>query len=142
MSNVKHTNATLKGFGYPVFPDILDQLRLAIDEYGISNLAYFESVCKLIPEFVSVDRPLTSDGYHWFSGLYFNLGNGRIAILIPWQTDYHAPDENMDDRSPAIYTVGYVNIDQFVAQLIEVIKKFGEAEQKRIADYHKEVKAL
>ncbi len=52
MSNQMHANATLKGYGYPVFPEILDQFYQVLKISGISNRILFESAFKRLPEFV------------------------------------------------------------------------------------------
>ena len=138
MSKAKHEDAFLKGFGFPVFPEIVERIRATSIKYGIRNFAFLESSAKLVNGFLKADRPITSDGYHWFCGIYFIQGSGKIAVLIPWNTDYKAEGDDKSDRLIAIYSEGEVDIEKLSLQLIAAMIKFGTEENEKWVKYHQE----
>jgi hypothetical protein len=138
MSIAKHENAFLNGFGFPVFPKIIERIRSVSTEYGITNFDFLESSAKLTSGLLRADRPTTSDGYHWFCGLYFIQGSGKIAILFPWATNYDAKGKDKSDRSIAIYFEGQVDIEKLALELIEAMIKFGTEQNKKWEKYYQE----
>lgn len=130
MSDKKHTSARLAGSIYPVFPVELPDLLKAQVKNKVTTFSSFEEVAKLMPEFVSCETPTTSDSYLWFCGMYFTETTGRVAVLFPWKQDFNSFDGDTSDRSIAVYINGYVNIDSFMARLIEAFYQYGKIKKQ------------
>lgn len=131
MSKKQHSDATLEGWNGPFFPESLKQIRETQNNRNIKNGDLLEKSGKRVCGFRGIYRPQTSDGYFWFWGLVFLRLFGQAAVLFPWAQDWNAEDGDQSDRSIAIYTKGYVNVEHVIRQLTKAMEKTRKREEKR-----------
>lgn len=104
----KRVNVALKGWVGPVFPEEIEDLNTLFNAVGAFGKD-LEQISLTIKGFVDMDKPITEDGYDWFWGLHFKVGQGKIAILFPKARDLRGKDGICLDRSITIYHKGKVN---------------------------------
>jgi len=101
--------ATFQGYPYQYLGSVVGNLfggsivRDLSNAYSLSNLTKGElaGLGRIVDSGVKeLNNPVTSDGYHWFLGLGYDLGRTNVAILFPWQS---VPDQGLD-RPISVYS--------------------------------------
>jgi hypothetical protein len=115
----------LAGFEGPVVAAVSLQ-RLCDKLTGRLSGFQLDKVCKMISGYLIQARPITDDGYRWFWGQYFSVGNGQVAILFPWSQDPGKSGGSRFDRAIAIYTCGAVSASEISDLLAQVAITLGE----------------
>jgi hypothetical protein len=125
MSLKKHRKAEYKGFGLPIFPNLVDELNV-VSSTTKFNGEILEKVLKHVEGFKElIFGPETSDKHGWWWGAHFQTKGGELIILLPWAHDQEKLDSSLMDRSIAIHTKGKVGkkeIDDIVGEFIGVLR--------------------
>ena len=124
MSNAQMSDATLRGYSGPFFPDYIRKLQEAF--YGKRSFSFNGSNLDIfglgVPGFVGTKRlKTTGDGYCWFWSMHFKTRTGKVIILFPWGQDFEGSDGTSADRHIALHTDGEctdADIRTIVAQII------------------------
>lgn len=131
MSMQRH-QASLPGHNGPYFPETLDRLVGVLEEYRLNGHA-LELAAQTVDGFLGTESTTTSDGYSWFAGLRFTVGQphtsgqpkeaGQIVILIPWSLDHERQDGTSADRSIAVYATN----DDLTAAAARLVQSYAVA---------------
>jgi len=133
MSKKKVKKAVLLGFDGPIFPEGVDSLNKIYNQVNTSG-SILDKIVKFISkpgEFVERDRPATSDKYHWFWSLLFNVKEGKVAVLFPWSQDWSKRGGLQLDRSIALYTQGKVTDEDLKLLIGKLIAGFAKQQKKQ-----------
>jgi len=115
----------LKGFIGPIAHHLLDALNDAWErkERTLKNEDHRLEELEKLPHRNKLLKSLkTVDGYEWFSGESFSIGNGKLVVFFPWGTDDRRKDSSRMDRSIGIYTQGTVDPDALNKVLLSIIE--------------------
>jgi hypothetical protein len=117
MKAAKYFDAQLSDFKGPFYPIGIELLN---QRWSLTNITsrILHAYAIQVKGFTRWSDPIqTSDGYTWFSGLYFKAGaNAQVVIAFP---HHH---EGTLDRSVAVYVAGRVNSAEIERILSEMAK--------------------
>lgn len=127
MSLTQHRDAELEGYGKPIFLQIVGRLNtlLANKRTALNGHALDEIVSEMT-SYLDKERIQTSDGYGWFWGLKFHVGDVAIVIAIPWSREQEKTDGSHTDRSIALYCTGGAgsNLDSVATSFANLLEKY------------------
>jgi len=113
----------LEGFIGPIEHSLLDALNNAWEDDEGRTLGGAICLLEKLPHRNRFLKSLqTDDGYKWFLGISFTIGNGDLTVLFPWGLDAERKDSSRMDRSVGIYIKGDVDDDALNTVLLQIIK--------------------
>src|SRR5690349_9774995 len=136
MSQRKVTTALLEGFNPPVFPVMLNTIRLALEKTRLSHGPLMTRIAKRLPGYMEragERMHTTSDDYFWYWNGFFKTPSGVVAIYTPYYQDWKGKNGTQADRYSAVYTQGPVTKSEIAAVLQQYHDAiFAFAEDRRI----------
>lgn len=113
----------LMGYVGPIEHSLLDALNNAWEDDKGRTLGGTICLLEKLPHRNRFLKSLqTDDGYKWFLGISFTIGNGDLTVLFPWRLDAERKDSSRMNRSVGIYTKGDVDDDALNTVLLQIIK--------------------
>lgn len=106
---------TLPDWGHTRYVSELDGLNVVYRQAGSASGSLLRTLCRGISGFCDLvgppdaTRPCTDDGYVWFWGLRFCLGDSQLLVLMPWKQNWEVVDGPGLDRSIAACVRGSPN---------------------------------
>jgi hypothetical protein len=121
VSNQQTPNALLPGYKGPAYPEVIKQMNLRLNA-RLHNGHSLEATGRRVKGYAGRISATTSDGYAWFWGLRFKVGEkGIVMVLFPWTQDFQYTDGTQLDRSIAVYTKN-ITEDQVEKVLKELLR--------------------
>ena len=114
-----HKPGELRGFGSPLSPSDLPSLaKLERKSFSMPAGALWRAGRRVAGFTAGSNLPVTSGWAEWYCALYFNLGEGQVAVLFSQARNIDAGDNNPNGHSIAVYVKGNVGGNEKVDDLI------------------------